>query len=110
MFQKKDLDRNGVLTDQPVFTKTPWYIPTDKMAPKASLLIEEGLNELKNNFALGETVLFLGPGLGTDGRSQILSLPDMASIPTNIKPHPFQRVWSDGSVDFMNALSEMKGY
>ena len=47
LFRKKELEQNLVSTKEPVFTKTPWYLPTDKVAPKASILIEEGLSKLK---------------------------------------------------------------
>lgn len=43
----------------------------------------------------GTSVIFIGPGGGTMGESTLLSLPELASIPDNMKPIPFQK--SDGS-------------
>lgn len=74
LFQKKDLDRNGVLTEQPVFTKTPWYIRTDKMAPKASLLIEEGLNKLKNMILDPSRINHYKSNLSKEDRDAIVDL------------------------------------
>lgn len=42
-FRKKELENESVLNNvaQKEFIKKPWHVPTEKCAPKASVLVED---------------------------------------------------------------------